>query len=78
VLDNKPFIVTPLLSNGNVQNYIYHHPDCDRLKILYDMSLGMVYLHSRNIVHGDLKAVSSISLLSIVSLSFKVIASEMF
>jgi hypothetical protein len=34
VLDNKPFIVTPLMANGNARNYIHHRPDCDRLTIV--------------------------------------------
>jgi hypothetical protein len=34
VLDNKPFIVTPLMDNGNAQIYIQNHPDCDRLAMV--------------------------------------------
>jgi hypothetical protein len=34
ILDNKPFIVTPLMDNGNAQIYIQNHPDCDRLTMV--------------------------------------------
>jgi hypothetical protein len=34
VLDNRPFIVTPYLENGNVRLYIQNYPGCDRLKIV--------------------------------------------
>lgn len=56
VLDNKPFIVTPLMVNSNARIYIHQNPDCDRLTILHHVSMGLVYLHSQNVVHGDLKA----------------------
>jgi hypothetical protein len=36
VLDDKPFVVTPYLENGNVRVYIENHPHCDRLKIVYE------------------------------------------
>jgi hypothetical protein len=34
VLDEKPFIVTPYLMNGNARNYFLEHPDGDRLHIV--------------------------------------------
>jgi len=58
VLDDKPFIVMPYLKNGNARNYLQQHPGCDRLQILHHISLGIVHLHSLNIVHGDLKAMN--------------------
>ena len=45
---------------------------------LYHISLGIVYLHSQNIVHGDLKAVSNVPQLFIVSISHTIIASKTF
>ncbi|KAK0186205.1 kinase-like domain-containing protein [Armillaria mellea] len=57
-LENVPFIVTPYLRKGNSRNFVKIHPTCDRLKILIDIAHGLLYLHSRKIVHGDLKAVN--------------------
>jgi hypothetical protein len=39
VLDTRPFIVTPLLVNGNVRMYLQTHPECDRLKIVSALGL---------------------------------------
>jgi len=58
ILDEKPFIVMPYLKNGNARHYLQEHPDSDRLQILYDISLGLVHLHSHQIVHGDLKGLN--------------------
>jgi len=55
--DNRPFIVMPYMKNGNARNYAQANPDCNRLQILHHISLGLVYLHSQKVVHGDLKAV---------------------
>ncbi|KIM87190.1 hypothetical protein PILCRDRAFT_815665 [Piloderma croceum F 1598] len=58
IVDDKPFIVTPYLRNGNVRAYLRDHRDSDRLQILHGISLGLVYLHSHQIVHGDLKSLN--------------------
>ena len=39
VLDNKPFILMPLIKNGNVRDYISCNPDCDRQRIVSELTL---------------------------------------
>ncbi|KAK0471293.1 kinase-like domain-containing protein [Armillaria novae-zelandiae] len=56
--ENVPFVVTPYLRNGNSRKFVKTHSNCDRLKIVIDIAHGLLYLHSRKIVHGDLKAVN--------------------
>jgi len=34
------------------------YPNSDLLRLLHDISLGIAYLHSREVVHGDMKAVN--------------------
>jgi hypothetical protein len=57
VLDNKPFIVTPLMENGNARIYIRKHPDCDRLVMVGSTSLVFV----RQVVETQRPAISHIS-----------------
>ncbi|KAJ6480736.1 kinase-like domain-containing protein [Mycena vitilis] len=49
-LDDKPFIVMPYISQ-NAREFLRSRP-------LRDISLGLEYLHSRKICHGDLKAIN--------------------
>ncbi|KAF7291470.1 Protein kinase domain-containing protein [Mycena kentingensis (nom. inval.)] len=49
------FLVTPHQSNGNIMGYLKQNPDVDRTKLVFDVVVGMNYLHSRDIVHGSLK-----------------------
>lgn len=58
ILDKTPFIVTPYLRNGNARQYISVNPECDLLRLLRDISQGIAYLHSRKVVHGDMKAMN--------------------
>ncbi|CAE6344895.1 unnamed protein product [Rhizoctonia solani] len=48
-------MVSPWMKNGDLRNYLRKHPEVDRCQLCYDICDGLVYLHSVNIVHGDLK-----------------------
>ncbi|KAG9075080.1 hypothetical protein FS749_013290, partial [Ceratobasidium sp. UAMH 11750] len=52
------FSVVPWADGGNLLTYIQSHPDCDRMKFLREIALGLVYLHGFDpmVVHGDLRA----------------------
>jgi hypothetical protein len=44
ILDSKPFIVTPIMDNGNAKTYIRKYPSCDRLTIVRAFSLNSIPL----------------------------------
>ncbi|KDR78359.1 hypothetical protein GALMADRAFT_64814 [Galerina marginata CBS 339.88] len=52
----QPFLVTKYCPNGNVMDYIREFPEVNRMSILHQVSVGMMYLHSQSIIHADLKA----------------------
>ncbi|KAJ7347947.1 kinase-like domain-containing protein [Mycena albidolilacea] len=56
-LDDKPFIVMPYVEY-NAKEFLRERPTFDPLYILRDITLGLEYLHSRKICHGDLKAIN--------------------
>jgi len=41
--------------NGNITSYVAAHPNPPRVALLYDVTRGLDYLHSLDILHGDLK-----------------------
>ncbi|KAF9241786.1 kinase-like protein [Melanogaster broomeanus] len=52
-----PALVCPWAVNGTLNQYLMDHVDLnllDRLKLVCDMASGLHYLHSRNVIHGDL------------------------
>ncbi|KAF7362565.1 Kinase-like protein [Mycena venus] len=53
-LDARPFIVMPYVPE-NARQFLNRRPDFDPIYLLRDVSLGLEYLHSRKICHGDLK-----------------------
>ncbi|KAG8771259.1 hypothetical protein FRC12_003723 [Ceratobasidium sp. 428] len=55
----KLAVVAPWMENGNLRQYLGKNPDVDRLDLCLQITRGLVYLHSRGMVHGDLKGVSN-------------------
>ncbi|KAJ7224796.1 kinase-like domain-containing protein [Mycena rebaudengoi] len=51
-------MVSPWMENGTVLTYLEEHGRQDVDKFLWQIAQGLEYLHSRNIVHGDLRGVN--------------------
>ncbi|KZS97552.1 kinase-like protein [Sistotremastrum niveocremeum HHB9708] len=48
-------LVSPWMRNGTLTLFLKANPKADRIKLLIDTVSGLSFLHSRGIVHGDLK-----------------------
>ncbi|KAF9450209.1 kinase-like protein [Macrolepiota fuliginosa MF-IS2] len=48
-------LVSPWMENGNVVNYLKQNPHVPRLPLIHDIASGLQYLHSLNVIHGDIK-----------------------
>ncbi|KAJ7133061.1 kinase-like domain-containing protein [Mycena epipterygia] len=48
-------IVSPWMEHGTILNYLKLHGRANVDKLLFEIAQGLEYLHSRNIVHGDLR-----------------------
>ncbi|KAF8215606.1 kinase-like domain-containing protein, partial [Mycena galopus ATCC 62051] len=48
-------MVSPWMENGTVLKYLNDHGRANVDKLLLQIARGLQYLHSRNIVHGDLR-----------------------
>ncbi|KAJ7778493.1 kinase-like domain-containing protein [Mycena metata] len=48
-------LVSPWMEHGNILRYLKHHGHANVDKLLYQVAQGLEYLHSQNIVHGDLR-----------------------
>ncbi|KZT67854.1 hypothetical protein DAEQUDRAFT_693396 [Daedalea quercina L-15889] len=52
------FFVSPYLKNGSLVSYLKGLPSLDSvdlLKMIHEIAKGMAYLHSKEVLHGDLK-----------------------
>ena len=52
------FFVNPYMKNGSLVKYLRNvgpHSPVNLLKMIYEVALGMTYLHERGVFHGDLK-----------------------
>ncbi|KAF9260210.1 kinase-like protein, partial [Marasmius fiardii PR-910] len=50
-------LVAPWMVNGQITKFLEMNPNHDRLKVISEIAAGIMYLHSCNIVHGDIKGV---------------------
>ncbi|KDQ17174.1 hypothetical protein BOTBODRAFT_105820 [Botryobasidium botryosum FD-172 SS1] len=50
------FLISPWMENGDLGTYIKANPKADRLRLLTQIATGLEYLHTSDVVHGDLKA----------------------
>ncbi|RDB21515.1 Serine/threonine-protein kinase STY46 [Hypsizygus marmoreus] len=48
-------MVSPWQDNGNVLDYVKKFPDANRIHLLSGAAKGLEYLHSRNVIHGNVK-----------------------
>jgi len=52
------FFVSPYMKHGSLVKYLKNvepHSPINLLKMIYEVGLGMAYLHERGVLHGDLK-----------------------
>ncbi|KLO08886.1 kinase-like protein [Schizopora paradoxa] len=48
-------LASPWMKNGNLLTYAERNNDVNRLRLLAQVARGIIYLHSIDIIHGDLK-----------------------
>ncbi|KAF9642512.1 kinase-like protein [Thelephora ganbajun] len=52
----SPFqLVSDWMSGGDLPEYIKKNSNADRIGLLCDVAKGLHYLHSRDVIHGDIK-----------------------
>ncbi|KAF7354934.1 Protein kinase domain-containing protein [Mycena sanguinolenta] len=59
MLDNRLCLISPWMDNGDLKDFLKNAPaDIDRISLMVDVARGLEYLHSQDVVHGDLKPVN--------------------
>ncbi|EJD08301.1 kinase-like protein [Fomitiporia mediterranea MF3/22] len=51
-----PALVSEFMENGTVLNYSIHHPEVDVTGLMLGIAEGVAYLHSKGVIHSDLKS----------------------
>ncbi|KAF7354913.1 Protein kinase domain-containing protein [Mycena sanguinolenta] len=59
MLENRLCLISPWMDNGDLKKFLNNPPnDIDRVALIADVAQGLEYLHSNDVVHGDLKTVN--------------------
>lgn len=58
IWNSELVMISEWMENGNVTQYLRKNPRVNKLSLLADVARGVMYLHSMNVVHGDLKGVN--------------------
>ncbi|KAH7310224.1 kinase-like domain-containing protein [Rhizoctonia solani] len=53
--DGRIAMVSPWMENGHVRDFLSRRPEVNRCALCTQISEAVVYLHEKNIVHGDIK-----------------------
>ncbi|KXS11770.1 kinase-like protein, partial [Gonapodya prolifera JEL478] len=53
--EGRVLMVSWLMANGDVGSYLRRTTGANKMKILFDIASGMQFLHSKHVVHADLK-----------------------
>ena len=57
------FFVSPYMKHGSLARYLKNldpHSPVNLLKMIYEVAMGMAYLHGKEVLHGDLKVSGSV------------------
>lgn len=55
VSNNIPYLVLPYCENGSVSSMVGRCEETDVIKLLHDVSSGLAFLHTHNVLHQDIK-----------------------
>ncbi|KAJ6516350.1 kinase-like domain-containing protein, partial [Mycena sanguinolenta] len=59
VLEHRLCLISPWMDNGNLKEFLKNDPSgVNRVSLMVDVARGLEYLHSQDVVHGDLKPVN--------------------
>ncbi|KIO21710.1 hypothetical protein M407DRAFT_50597, partial [Tulasnella calospora MUT 4182] len=53
--DENIYLISPFAEHGTVVDYLKRNPTSDRPKFLRDIAAALGFLHSKGIIHGDIK-----------------------
>ncbi|KAJ6587863.1 kinase-like domain-containing protein [Mycena capillaripes] len=57
MLDDRLCLISPWMDNGDLKHFLSNSSSgIDRVSLIVDVAMGLEYLHSKSVVHGDLKA----------------------